>query len=85
MTPSKYTPLDSNEGLRESDDDVTSLLEKAPIHEKGHWHRIGSLGISLAATTTLVIYTLAIAWITKAALRAPSHRHHVVDPASSCK
>ncbi|KAL2132721.1 hypothetical protein VTI74DRAFT_3459 [Chaetomium olivicolor] len=85
MFLSRYSPLpsESNDSPSESNEDATLLLEKdASSEEENRWYPIRSLRASLAATVVLVLYTLAIAWITKAAVQGPCH-HRLTAPLSS--
>jgi hypothetical protein len=66
----------------EGDEDAPSLTEKNDIFQSNCWNQ--SLRTSLLATAALVLYTLAVSWVTKAALQH-HHDRDVAAPASSCK
>lgn len=80
--PSKYSPL-PNLSPRESEEDATgSLLGEKTVLKTQSWYP--TLRWSLLTTAGLVIYSLAICWVTKLAVVGP-HHHQPFAPASSCK
>ena len=80
--PSKYSPLPSSSPTESDEDASGSLLGEKTVLERKRWYP--TLRGLILTTTGLVIYSLAICWVTKLAVLG-SYRHQLSAPASSCK